>query len=142
MGEIAVRGKTEYVLGDFFKEDLRVIPCGCSGSKVKLALADTFTARRGEDGHRSLSIARMVGPVSGSLVAYKTWYPSGTPRNEIASEIGLNYGFVFLGNLSMNRRIISRHLPASKVGSSPRLNGYTRVNSMCRILVFRPGHYR
>lgn len=99
MGEVAVRGTTEYVLSDLLKEDLRVIPCGCSDSKFKLALADTFTARRGEDGHLSLSIARMVGPVSGSLVAYKTWYPSATPRNEIASEIGLNYGFVFLGNL-------------------------------------------
>ena len=99
MGEIAVQGTTEYVLGDLLKEDLRVIPCGCSDSKFKVALADTFTARRGEDGHRSLSIARMVGPVTGTLVAYKTWYPSGTPRNEIESEIGLSYGFVFLVNL-------------------------------------------
>ena len=99
MGEIAVRGTTEYVLSDLFKEDLRMLPCGCSDSKFKLALADTFTAKRGEGGGRSLSIARIAGPVSGSLVAYKTWYPSGTPRNEIASEIGLNYGFVFLGNL-------------------------------------------
>ena len=99
MGEIAVQGTTEYVLSDLLKEDLRLIPCGCSDSKFKLALADTFTARKGEDGHRSLSIARMVGPIMGGLVAYKTWYPSCTPRNEIESEIGLNYGFVFLANL-------------------------------------------
>ena len=104
MGEIAVIGTTEYVLSDLFKEDLRVLPCGCSDSKFKLALADTFTARRGDDGHRSLSMARIVAPVLGSLVAYKTWYPSGTPRNEFASEVGFNYGFAFLGNLIRESR--------------------------------------
>jgi hypothetical protein len=99
MGEIAVRGTTEYVLSDIFKEDIRVVPCGCSQSIFAAALADTFTARKGDDGHRTISIARLLGPVSGGVVANYTWYPSDTPRREVGTEIGLNYGFVFLGNL-------------------------------------------
>ncbi len=99
MGEIAVRGTTEYVLADLFREDIRVRSCGCSSSVFVSALADTFTAPRGDDGHRSVSIARLLGPVSGGMVANYTWYPSNAPRREVGTEIGLNYGFVFLTNL-------------------------------------------
>jgi hypothetical protein len=99
MGEIAVRGTTEYVLSELFKEDIRVVPCGCSESILAAALADTFTARKSDDGHRTISIARLLGPVSGGVVANYTWYPADTPRREVGTEIGLNYGFVFLGNL-------------------------------------------
>ena len=76
MGEIAVRGTTEYLVGDAFKEDLRFRPCrGCSvESKFRAALEDTLQARKGDDGHTAFSVARLVGPVSGSLVA-QTWMP-------------------------------------------------------------------
>jgi hypothetical protein len=99
MGEIAVRGTTEYVLADLFKEDIRVRPCGCSDSAFVSALADTFTAPRGEDGHRTVSIAKLLGPVAGGTVANYTWYPADSPRKEVGTEVGLNYGFVFLTNL-------------------------------------------
>jgi hypothetical protein len=99
MGEIAVRGTTDWVFSEIFKEDLRVSPCHCAESKFHLALADTFTARKGEDGHRVLSVARLLGPASGGLVANYTWYPADTSRGEVGTEVGLSYGFVFLTNL-------------------------------------------
>ena len=101
MGEIAVRGTTEYLLGDIFREDLRFMPCrsACSDSKIKAALQDTFTARKGEDGHRAFSVARLVGPLSGAAVATNTWYPSGYGGTEIARKAGYSYGFAFARNL-------------------------------------------
>ncbi|MGO8792103.1 MAG: hypothetical protein ACLQVL_32600 [Terriglobia bacterium] len=106
MGEIAVRGTTEYLVGDAFKEDLRFRPCrGCSvESKFRAALEDTFTARKGDDGHTAFSVARLVGPVSGSLVA-QTWMPSGHVRDETAKGIALTFGLVFARNLV--RQLIS-----------------------------------
>ena len=52
MGEIVIRGTTEYVIADIFKEDLRRLPCGspCSASAFKRALEDTFTAEREKTG--------------------------------------------------------------------------------------------
>jgi hypothetical protein len=101
MGLIAVRGTTEYVLSAAFKEDLRFRPCrGCSvGSKFAAALADTFTARKGDDGHRAFSVARLVGPVSGSLVATNTWEPAGHGRAETVKGVGLTFGLVFFRNV-------------------------------------------
>lgn len=100
MGLIVVRGTTEYLLSDLFHEDLRHIPCGsgCEESKFKLALEDTFMARRGSDGHKTLSIARLAAPISGTLVA-STWRPDGSGNRNIGSEIGISYGFIFARNL-------------------------------------------
>src|SRR5579863_8282048 len=100
MGEIAIRGTTEYVIADIFKEDLRRLPCGspCSASAFKRALEDTFTARKGEDGHRSLSVARLIGPISGSAVAVNTWYPSTSGRSETARDVAGTFGYVFARN--------------------------------------------
>jgi len=100
IGQIAARGTTEYVLADAFREDLRFIPCAspCSESKMRRALEDTFTARKGQDGHRAFSIARLVGPIAGGAIATNTWYPSGTGGGETAKQIGMSYGFGFLRN--------------------------------------------
>ena|SRR5579863_2060890 len=100
MGEIVVRGTTEYGLGQIFHEDLRILPCAsnCSGSKFKAALEDTFTARKGSDGHRAFSFARIIGPISGSLVA-ETWKPGDNSRAQTIKGIGLTYGLVFTRNL-------------------------------------------
>jgi len=99
MGQIAVRGTTEYLLADAFREDLRIIPCDrpCSKSKVKRALEDTFTARKGADGHRAFSVARLLGPVAGGAIATNTWYPAANnSAGETARQIGMSYGFGFL----------------------------------------------
>lgn len=101
MGEVIVRETTDYVLADLFREDIRRIHCAqpCTHSRFKLAFEDSFLARRGDDGHESLSVARLVGPLSGNIVATNTWYPSSTTRAETAKGIGLTYGLVFARNL-------------------------------------------
>jgi hypothetical protein len=104
-GEIAIRGTTEYVIADLFKEDLRIRRCGspCDDSIFKRAFEDTFTARKGEDGHHVFSVARLLGPISGSAVAINTWYPADSGRStsvrEVGKETARNYGFVFSRNL-------------------------------------------
>jgi hypothetical protein len=100
MGEIAVRGTTEYVVADAFREDLRVVRCArpCSASALHRALEDTITAKKGSDGRRAFSIARLVGPVAGALVATSVWYPSGYTGSEAGREIGISYAFSFLRN--------------------------------------------
>jgi hypothetical protein len=97
MGMVAVRGTTQYLVADLLREDLRYEQH--RESKLQAALEDTFTARRGSDGHRTISIARLLGPISGSVVATATWYPAGYGRREIAKEAGLTYGLVFVRNL-------------------------------------------
>ena len=102
MGEIVVRRTTEYALGEIFREDLRLLPCrsNCSGSKFEAALEDTFTARKGSDGHRAFSVARIIGPIAGSLVA-ETWKPGDNARGQTAKGIGLTFGLVFVRNLAL-----------------------------------------
>ena len=101
MGEIAVRGTTEYVIADLFREDLRRVRCAhpCSESRFKLAFEDSFLARRGDDGHESLSVARIVGPFSGSAVAVNTWYPAGSGRSNVARGAAMQFGLIYIRNL-------------------------------------------
>ena len=101
VGERAVRGTTEYLVADIFREDLRYQRCSspCAESPFKSAFEDTFTARKGEDGHRAFSVARIVGPISGSVVAVNTWYPSGSGKSESVRQIGLTYGLTYTRNL-------------------------------------------
>jgi hypothetical protein len=98
MGEIALRGTTEYVFSDLFREDLRRTPCGssCTDSAFTRAFEDTFTARKGEDGHRAFSVARLLGPISAGAVAKEAWYPSGYSSKSVVGEVGVNYGFTFI----------------------------------------------
>lgn len=95
-GEIIVRGTTEYGFGEIFREDLRLFR-DPGTPRFTAALEDTFTARRGSDGHPAFSVARIVGPISGSFVA-QTWKP-GNLRDETATGIAITYGLVFVRNL-------------------------------------------
>lgn len=99
-GQIVVRQTTEYLIADAFREDLRRTPCTspCSESKLHRALDDTFTARKGNDGHRAFSFARLLGPVAGGAVATSAWYPSGYKGSETARQIGANYAFALARN--------------------------------------------
>lgn len=98
MGQIAVRGTTEYVMADLFREDLRFTSCAqsCPDSTFRAALEDTFFARRGTDGHEALSVARVLGPWASSSVAIETWYPTGYGRAEIVRQAGFSYAFQFI----------------------------------------------
>jgi hypothetical protein len=101
MGKIIVRGTTDYLVADLFREDLRYVRCvsPCPKSKFKLALEDSFLARKGENGHEALSVAHLVGPFSGELVANNTWYPGGLGRLETVRGAALTYGLVYVRNL-------------------------------------------
>lgn len=101
MGEIAVRGTTEYVVADLFREDLRRVRCAhpCGESRFKIAFDNTFLAKKGDDGHEAFSVARFVGPFSGSAVAVNTWYPSGSGRGNIATEAVVQFGLRYIRNL-------------------------------------------
>jgi len=99
MGQIAIRGTTEYVVADLFREDLRFRGCGEDCDKLSAAFKDTFFARKGEDGHQSLSVARLIGPWSGGAVAVNTWYPHGDKdAAQVARQAVFGYGFQFLRN--------------------------------------------
>lgn len=98
MGQIVVRGTTEYVFADLFREDLRPTRCDstCTQSAFTRALEDTFTARKGADGHRAFSVALFLGPIAAGAVAKETWYPAGYTYKTVIAQAGVNYGFSFL----------------------------------------------
>jgi len=100
LGQTVVRGTTEYAVADAFREDIRFIPCAhpCQDSALKRAFQDTFTARKGDDGHRAFSFARFLGPIAAGVVVKETWYPGGYGNGTIVREAGVNYGFSFLRN--------------------------------------------
>jgi len=65
-------------LAEAFKEDTLYYPCECSGAwpRMSHAVTSTFTARRGEDGHRVFSIPALVAPYAGTMTAVYGWYPN------------------------------------------------------------------
>jgi len=77
-GIAGVSTTTRYALSEAFKEDALYYRCECRGVLPRLnhALISTFTARRGEDGHRVFSIPALVGPYAGSMTGIYGWYPS------------------------------------------------------------------
>jgi hypothetical protein len=76
-GIAAVTTTTRYALAEAFKEDSLYYRCECKGVFPRLshAVISTFTARRGEDGHRVFSIPALVAPYAGTMTAVYAWYP-------------------------------------------------------------------
>jgi hypothetical protein len=76
-GIAAVSTTTRYALSEAFKEDTLYYRCDCKGLFPRLghAVISTFTARRGEDGHRVFSIPDLVAPYAGTMTAVYAWYP-------------------------------------------------------------------
>ena len=60
-----------------FKEDTLYYRCECKGVFPRLshAVISTFTARRGDDGHRVFSFPDLVAPYAGTMTAVYGWYP-------------------------------------------------------------------
>jgi hypothetical protein len=77
-GIAAVSTTTRYGLAHAFKEDTLYYRCECKGVFPRLshAVISTFTARRGDDGHRVFSLPALVAPYIGTMTAVYTWYPS------------------------------------------------------------------
>jgi hypothetical protein len=73
----AVTTTTRYGLAEAFKEDTLYYRCECRGvlPRLRHAVISTFTARRGEDGHRVFSFSSLVAPYAGTMTAVYAWYP-------------------------------------------------------------------
>jgi hypothetical protein len=77
-GIAMVTTTTRYTLAKAFREDTLYYRCDCGGVFRRLghAVISTVTARRGDDGHRSLSIPAIIAPYAGTMTAVYGWYPS------------------------------------------------------------------
>jgi len=73
----AVSTTTRYALAQAFREDTLYYRCECKGVFPRLshAVISTFTARRGDDGHRVFSFPALVAPYVGTMTAVHGWYP-------------------------------------------------------------------
>jgi hypothetical protein len=76
-GILAISTSARYGLAEVFREDTLYYRCECSGFFPRLghALISTFTARRGDDGHRVFSFPDLVAPYAGTMVGVYAWYP-------------------------------------------------------------------
>jgi len=68
---------SRYTLAEILREDTLYYRCECKGAfpRLKHAVISTFTARRGDDGHRVFSIPSLVSPYVGTMTAALGWYP-------------------------------------------------------------------
>ncbi len=99
-GIAAVTTTTRYALAQAFKEDTLYYRCECKGVFPRLghAVISTFTARRGEDGHRVFSIPALVAPYAGTMTAVYAWYPG---RYEAADALRMG-NYTLLGYIGGN----------------------------------------
>jgi len=130
-GIAAVSTTTRYALAEAFKEDTLYYPCDCKGIFPRLghAVISTFTARRGEDGHRVFSLPALVAPYAGAMTAVYGWYPSRFDSRDgfrignyaLLGYVGANVGLEFI--YSGNRSLLSRmHLTNAHAAPVPGLS--------------------
>lgn len=76
-GIAAIGTTTRYALAEAFREDTLYYRCDCKGvlPRLKHAVTSTFTARRGDDGHRVFSFPALIAPYAASMAAVYGWYP-------------------------------------------------------------------
>ncbi len=77
-GIAAIGTTVRYGLAEAFKEDTLYYRCECTGffPRMSHALISTFTARRGDDGHRVFSFPALAAPYAGSMTAVYAWFPN------------------------------------------------------------------
>jgi hypothetical protein len=76
-GIAGITTTTRYALASAFREDTLYYRCQCKGVLPRLshAIISTFSARRGDNGHRVFSMAALVAPYAGTMTAVYGWYP-------------------------------------------------------------------
>ena len=76
-GIAVVSTTTRFALAKAFRQDALYYRCQCKGVFPRLshAVISTFTARRGDDGHRVFSLPALVAPYAGTMTAVYGWYP-------------------------------------------------------------------
>jgi hypothetical protein len=113
----AIGTSAQFGLAVAFKEDTLYYRCECSGMwpRMSHAVTSTFTARRGEDGHRVFSIPALVAPYAGTLAAVYGWYPDRFGAKD-AFRMG-NYSLLAYvgGNLALEFFQSGGHLRLSRM---------------------------
>jgi hypothetical protein len=123
---------TRYALSEAFHEDTLYYRCECKGKFRRLshAVISTFTARRGDDGHRVFSFPDLVAPYAGTMTAVYGWYPGRYNYKDafrmgnysLLGYVGANIGLEFLysGPHSwLSRMHLNNGHGAPNSGSSP-----------------------
>jgi hypothetical protein len=73
-----VATSARYGMAEIFREDTIYYRCECSGffPRFTHAVISTVTARRGSDGHRTISFSNIAAPYAGTETAALGWYPA------------------------------------------------------------------
>lgn len=89
LGISMVTATAQYSIAEAMHEDTAYYRCTCGGFGRRFvhAAISSVTSRRGEDGHRSISLALTASPLIGPMVAANTWLPTHDGLH-----LGLNMG--------------------------------------------------
>lgn len=121
----AVSTTARYALAQAFHEDTLYYRCECKGFFPRLghATISTFTARRGDDGHRVFSFPSVVAPYVGTMTAVYAWFPGRYGVQDgfrmgnysLLGYVGENVAreFLYGGPNSLSSRMHLTHRPES-----------------------------
>jgi hypothetical protein len=103
LGISLVTATAQYSIAESLQEDTAYYRCTCTGFFPRFwhATASTVTSRRGDDGHRSFSVALTVSPFIGPLTAANTWIP-GRDGPMLGTRMGV---FNLLGQFGQNESL-------------------------------------
>ena len=130
-GMSAVSTTTRYILSEAFQEDMLYYPCECKGFFPRLghSVISTFTARRGEDGHRVFSVPSIIAPYAGTMAGVYGWYPDRYGAKDafrmgnysVLGYVGTNVAkeFIFSGPHSLLSHMHRKNNNASSSDSKP-----------------------
>ena len=123
----AVSTTARYALAAAFKEDTLYYRCECKGvfPRLRHAVISTFTARRGDDGHRVFSFPALIAPYAGTMTAVYGWYPGRYDAKD-AFRMG-NYSLVgyVAGNIALEFLYSGPHSLLSRMHLN---NGHGALN--------------
>jgi hypothetical protein len=128
-GIAAVSTTTRYALAEAFKEDTLYYRCECTGvlPRLRHAVVSTFTARRGEDGHRVFSIPALVAPYAGTMTAVYAWYPGRYDATDALRMGNYNLLVYMAGNIALEFLYSGPHSMLSRMHLS---NGHGAQNAV------------
>jgi hypothetical protein len=127
-GIAAVSTTTRYGLAEALKEDTLYYRCDCTGvlPRLRHAVMSTFTARRGEDGHRVFSIPAVVAPYAGTMTAAYAWYPGRYDASDALRMGNYNLLVYMAGNIALEFLYSGPHSMLSRMHLS---NGHGAQNA-------------
>jgi hypothetical protein len=103
VGISLISATAQYSLAEAFHEDTAYYRCACVGFFPRFwhAAVSAVAARRGDDGHTSISVALTVSPFIGPMTAANTWIPSRD-----GSILGVRMGaYNLLGQFGQNEAL-------------------------------------